>query len=241
MMWTGSRKTVRVARHEAGTTTHRERSLGRFMPASTTSTHSPQRGHPPDLDEGGRGIATSLSDAALHHLTRPIVAACSAQDVLAAGCRSLGVALDSVDVAMTADDARAETTLFAAASRAASRAVTLQRNSGQGPHVSVERIGDLIVVDDLIGDARWPGTAGMLCRLGFRSVLALPVAFDGRRTGAASVYHPDARILEACQLRVARLVADATAAALAHHQRRDARRASSHTHLESPAPPTCTE
>ena len=191
--------------------------LGGSTPASPAASDQPSWATPwnPDRSDG----QSPGDDAGLYHLIRPVVAARTVQEILAAGCHALGLALETAAVAVSVDDARTATTRCAASCERADRAVIHQRTDGQGPHLLAARTGEVIVVDDLLADLRWPGTAATLHRMGFGSVLALPVAFNGHRTGAASLYHPDARHLDADQLRDARLLAEAIGVALAYHRR----------------------
>ena len=190
--------------------------LGGSIPAAPAASDHPPWATPwdPDTLEGqspGDGVD-------LYHLIQPIVAARTIQDILTAGCHALELALDTTAVAVSVDEARTATTRVAAGARAA-QAVTHQRTDGQGPHLAAAHTGEVIVIDDLLADLRWPKTTATLHRMGFRSLLALPIAFNGHRTGAASLYHPDARTLDVDQLRDARLLAEAIAIALAYHQR----------------------
>ena len=194
--------------------------LGGSIPAAPAASDHPPPPSPaapwnPDtLDGHSRG-----GGAGLYHLIQPILAAPTTHDILAAGCHALGLALDTTAVAVSVDDARTATTRFTTGCERADRAVSHQRTDGQGPHLAAAHTGEVIVIDDLLADLRWPKTAATLHRMGFGSVLALPVAFNGHRTGAASLYHPDVRHLDADQLRDTRLLAEAIAIALAYHQR----------------------
>lgn len=176
---------------------------GRAAPADPTTVdlvHAPGPGRP------------------LHELTRPIVDAPTAREALGALCDALGAVLAVDDLAVTLGGVD-EPVLRLATTRRASRAVSIQRELGAGPHVTAGARGMVVVVDDLGSASRWPRVAAALRREGARAVAAVPLTFNGHHLGCASAYATVARAFGSAEVHAACRLADTAAADLCYRHR----------------------
>jgi GAF domain-containing protein len=154
----------------------------------------------------------------LHRLTRPIVTAPTLRESLAALCDALVRVTGVEDIAVTVE-AEGTTPVLLASSRTASRAVSLQRELGEGPHLVAAATGESCVLPDLVSEPRWPRARARLATLGLGAALAVPLAFNGRRLGSVSCYRFTPWRVGDLDVDVARLLADVTAADLAYRHR----------------------
>lgn len=77
----------------------------------------------------------------------------------------------------------------AATSSAVARAHDLQVELDEGPCLdALENPSAIYTVDDLSTDPRWPKWSAEVLRLGFRSVVSVPLATTERRYGSLNVY-----------------------------------------------------
>ena len=70
----------------------------------------------------------------------------------------------------------------------AARCDKLQEQLGEGPCVTALLEADIIRVDDLVGDSRWPRFAAAAAELGVRSMLACRLATQRDKLGALNLY-----------------------------------------------------
>ena len=155
----------------------------------------------------------------LHQLTAPIITAPTARQSLTALCEALARILCVPDIAVTINDGHPEPVLLVATSRTASRAVAAQRELQQGPHLAATTMGSSTVASTLAADQRWPEAAAVLANLGLDTALALPLAFNGRRLGAVSLYARTHQRFDDEQLQAAQLLVDVAAANHAYRRR----------------------
>jgi GAF domain-containing protein len=64
----------------------------------------------------------------------------------------------------------------------------LQYQRGYGPCVDAGRAGQLFLVEDMLGEQRWPDYAQHVAALGVRSSLSVPLPFQGVTIGALNNY-----------------------------------------------------
>lgn len=100
----------------------------------------------------------------------------------------------------------------------------VQESSGRGPCVESLVDNDLVQVDDLLTDRRWPDLSAVLVTNGIRSVLGIPLRLTGTAVGSLNVYRAtahnwdesDRRALGAFERLIERLLAEAI-----HSERRE--------------------
>lgn len=93
----------------------------------------------------------------------------------------------------------------------------VQESSGRGPCVESLIDNDLVQVDDLLADGRWPDLSAELVANGIRSVLGIPLHLTGTAVGSLNVYRAvahdwdesDRRALGAFERVIERLLAGA--------------------------------
>jgi GAF domain-containing protein len=66
----------------------------------------------------------------------------------------------------------------------------VQYRDGDGPCLAAMREGQLVLVDSMAEDGRWPSFGKRAASMGVRSSLSLPLLADGAPTGALNVYAP---------------------------------------------------
>ncbi|MGY1606757.1 MULTISPECIES: GAF domain-containing protein [unclassified Geodermatophilus] len=80
------------------------------------------------------------------------------------------------------------TRTMAATSELATQADALQYSLDEGPCLTAWRTGQLVRIDDVAGDRRWPAWSEQATRLGVRSALSAPLVTDGTSIGAIKLY-----------------------------------------------------
>ena len=116
-----------------------------------------------------------LGEETLHNVLQRIV------DLTCAslpGCSHCGVSLLSNERVTTA---------------AATNGTTLQLDgaqysNGEGPCLEAARTGEMVRIDDMAGDGRFPRFAAEALRLGINSTLSLPLLVKGVSIGALNIY-----------------------------------------------------
>lgn len=66
----------------------------------------------------------------------------------------------------------------------------VQYRDGDGPCLTAMREGQVVRVDSMADDSRWPAFGQRAASMGVRSSLSLPLLADGTPTGALNVYAP---------------------------------------------------
>ena len=69
----------------------------------------------------------------------------------------------------------------------------VQETTGRGPCVSALIDDEVVEVDDIGADARWPDLSQVLIDNGIRGILGSPIHVAGTPIGSLNVYHRDAR------------------------------------------------
>lgn len=80
------------------------------------------------------------------------------------------------------------TRTLGATSEMAVRADSLQYDLDEGPCLTAWRTGELVRVDDIAGDRRWPAWQDAATALGIRSALSAPLLSGGGSIGAIKLY-----------------------------------------------------
>lgn len=76
----------------------------------------------------------------------------------------------------------------------ASRVEAAQLDHGDGPCYRAFRTGEVVAVDDIEDDDRWPGYREVVLQAGFRSVLGVPLpSTTGETMGALNLYDTEPR------------------------------------------------
>lgn len=130
------------------------------------------------------------------------------------------LALETIDGAtgagVTLIDAHGDKVTAAATSDRVGQADDLQYRLEEGPCLSAVAQGELIRVDDLEQDERWPRWRAAALPLGVRSSLSAPMISQGRTLGAVKVYGDQAGIFSAAQESLLRRFAEQAAILLAN-------------------------
>jgi GAF domain-containing protein len=103
------------------------------------------------------------------------------------------VIFDVAGAGLMLRDAEGQFHLVGASDEAGRALERAQQESGEGPGVEASRSGQIVAVDDLQRDLRWPGLDEAVVPLGVVSVLSAPVPIRGLGTGNLNVYDRIAR------------------------------------------------
>jgi GAF domain-containing protein len=114
----------------------------------------------------------------------------------------------------------------------ASQVDEIQYGHNEGPCLTSLRTGEMIVIEDLATDDRWPSYQMPALGHGIRSSLSLPLHTDDRVLGAVNVYATEPFAFGTHEQRTARRFADEAARALALALRL-ADRSEMSTHLQT--------
>jgi GAF domain-containing protein len=95
----------------------------------------------------------------------------------------------------------------------------LQQILGTGPCVDAARDQQLVAIDDMTADMRWPEYTKRATELGVRVVLCAPLWIDERRLGTLSLYGDGSALFGHSERRLLDLYATLAAMALADGQR----------------------
>ena len=84
---------------------------------------------------------------------------------------------------------------YAASTDAGARLLeAVQESSGRGPCVESLLDNELVQVNDMFEDGRWPDLAAVLTENGIRSVLGMPLHLTGAAVGSLNVYRRDPHV-----------------------------------------------
>lgn len=103
------------------------------------------------------------------------------------------VIFDVAGAGLMLRDAEGQFRLVGASDEAGRALERAQQEFGEGPGVEASRTGQIVAVDDLEHDPRWPGLDEAVVPLGVVSVLSAPVPISGLGTGNLNVYDRAAR------------------------------------------------
>ena len=104
----------------------------------------------------------------------------------------------------------------AATSEAVARAHDLQVEFDEGPCLdALEHPSSIYTVDDASTDPRWPRWNAEVVRLGFRSVVSVPIATSERRYGSLNIYSEQPHAFDEDDIAVTLVVARHASVALA--------------------------
>jgi GAF domain-containing protein len=116
--------------------------------------------------------------------------------------------------------ARGRLQTVAATNEAVTRAHILQVELDEGPCLeAAEDPRTIYRVDDTVTDTQWPRWSAEVAALGFRSVLAVPLATDKRRYGSLNLYSREPRAFDEDDEAIATILArHASVAVAASHE-----------------------
>ncbi len=95
----------------------------------------------------------------------------------------------------------------------------LQQRNGVGPCIDASREQQLIRVEEMQTETRWPDYVALASTLEIRAMLCVPLWVDAQRLGSISLYSRTAGAFPLREERVTNLLAVQAAVALAHAQR----------------------
>jgi GAF domain-containing protein len=163
-------------------------------------------------DGDGQAYLTTLEE-----LTRLLVEDASLEDLLDHVLELTARAVSTCSaVSVTVVDDRGGYRTVARSSEDAELVDVVQYDLADGPCVEALRSGEERHVDDFAEDERWPQVAARALELGFRCVVAAPLAVNGSVIGALNVFGADVAGLSAADRDLIRRIAAPAASTLAN-------------------------
>ncbi len=95
----------------------------------------------------------------------------------------------------------------------------LEREAGEGPSTHVRETGEVVRVDDLRHEQRWPSFVGPAAQLGFTALVAVPLDVGRRPFGALVAYSRSVEALKSGSEQSAALFAVHATLAIEHSRR----------------------
>jgi len=141
------------------------------------------------------------NEADLHEaLNRVVLADRQLSDVLTEITRIARRAMPSVEAASITLIKGEEPFTAAYDGQMALDADELQYERGYGPCMDAGRAGQILLVDDMRTDQRWPDYAQQAAANGVLSSLSVPLPFQGLTIGALNTYARQPRVFETAML-----------------------------------------